>query len=108
MTRTTVTRGTEIESDFHFEAWATLAKLDPDAFEMRRKSVIEAFLNDSGAKRPLGLALQREIEFERQRAATPCEALQKIAHMMCQQLNFLNEQWEGLSDSLCVARAAQD
>lgn len=75
---------------------------------MRRKSAIESFLNNSGAKKPLGLALQREIEFERQRAATPCESLQKIAKMMCQQLDFLNEQWEGLSDSLCVARAARD
>lgn len=75
---------------------------------MRRKRVIEAFLNNSGAKRPLGIALQREIDFERQHATTPREALQKIAKMMSQQLNFLNEQWEGLSDNIRIAQAFRD
>lgn len=105
---TIATRGTEIESNFHFDDWAVLAKLDPEAFEMRRKRVIEAFLSNSGAKVSLGKALQREIDFERQRAATPREALQRIAKMMCQQLDFLNEQWEGLSDDVHIALALRD
>lgn len=75
---------------------------------MRRKRVIEAFLSNSGAKVSLGKALQREIDFERQRAATPREALQRIAKMMCQQLDFLNEQWEGLSDDVHIALALRD
>ncbi len=72
---------------------------------MRRKRAIEEFLNNSGEKKPLGILLQREIDFERQRAGTPQESFQKIAAMMCQQLSFLSEQWEGLGDDMSIARA---
>lgn len=55
----------------------------------------------------MGLALQREIDFERQRAADAHESLQRIAKMMCQQLHFLGDQWESLGDHMRIRQALQ-
>jgi len=46
------------ETDFFFEEWAFLARIDPEAFERRRRKVINEFLSTSGRKRMLGVMLQ--------------------------------------------------
>lgn len=74
---------------------------------MRRQKVIDTFLNTLGDKKPLCIRLQREIDFVRQHAGGHHEALQKIAKMMYQQLDFLAEQMEHLGDEMSAAQALQ-
>jgi len=78
--------------DFSFEEWAALARHDPEAFERRRREVIDEFLRSSGSQRARGEALQREIDAVRKRAETPQDALLAISGMLHAQLSFLGEE----------------
>jgi hypothetical protein len=82
--------------EFQFEEWASLAKLDPAAFEVRRQEAIAQFLRESAVRHGLlGKRLQREIDSRRQQAGTPQKAFEVIARMMWEQFAFLSE---GLND----------
>ena len=88
------------EWDFCFEEWASLAKADPEAFELRRKAVIEGFLDASGHRRKLGERLQREIDDVRARSESPLAALVAMTAMLSDQLEFLGEQLAVLSEKV--------
>lgn len=98
----------EDEIVFDFEEWSLLAKVDPEAFEARRRQAIDRLLSQAPAsQRRMCLILQREIDAERQRAGDPQAAFLAIAKMMCQQLAFLGEALTSLNDALQnFARAA--
>jgi hypothetical protein len=88
-----------INTDFHFHEWAFLAQVDPDAFELRRRTVLDQFLRDSSDRqRLLGQGLQREIDAARRMSADPGEALSVISRMLWQQVGFLCEGLNDLSD----------
>lgn len=89
------------EANFNFEEWALLAKVNPEAFELRRREIIDMFLRESPERqRRFGGILQREIDAERQRAGDPQKAFLAVAKMMCQQLAFLGEELHNLSGAM--------
>ena len=95
------------DAEFCFEEWAVLAKSDPHAFELRRKKVIDNFLNKSSeGKRKLGVMLQREIDSVRHHAPNPHVAFQSIAKMLCQQVSFLSEELNSLGDDMRLVQAS--
>jgi hypothetical protein len=72
--------------EFDFEAWAKLAKEDPDAFEREREAALRAFIAAAPAAHRQRLeGLQSRLNLERRRARTPLGA--------CVQLNSL--MWTG-------------
>jgi hypothetical protein len=87
-----------MEKDFDFHEWALLAQASPEAFEQRRREAINAFLDASGGEqRRLGQSLQREIDYEIDRAGSPQQAMSAISRMMWAQVAFLGEELEALS-----------
>lgn len=96
------------ENDFFFEEWAFLAKVDPEAFERRRRKVIDEFLSNSGRQRALGEQLQREIDAVRGRAGEPLEALLAISGMLYEHLGFLGEELHVLRDAVGRLKDAQE
>ncbi len=90
-----------MEIDFDFHEWALLAKASPEAFELRRRETIDAFLDASDAEqRRLGRSLQREIDYEIRRAGSPQQALSALSRMMWAQVAFLGEELDALSDCM--------
>lgn len=96
------------ENDFFFEEWAFLAKVDPEAFERRRRKVIDEFLGNSGRQRALGEQLQREIDAVRGRAGEPLEALLAISGMLYEHLGFLGEELHALRDAVGRLKDAKE
>lgn len=93
----------QINTDFHFQEWAFLAKVDPEAFEIRRRKVVEQFLqNSSERQRTVGRRLQREIDANRNLIDDPQVALAAISRMLWQQVSFLCDGLNDLSD--CMKR----
>ncbi len=90
----------DVDTEFHFSEWAFLARVDPDAFERRRRMTIERFLNKSGRQKSLGLTLQREIDAERARAGDSRLAMLAISRMMFRSLAFLGEELSTMCDQM--------
>ncbi len=66
-----------------FEEWAELAVADPDAFEVRRSTVIEAFISSVPVERqPRLRGLQWRIDQIRRTARTPLASCIRISRMM--------------------------
>lgn len=66
-----------------YDDWGQLAKSDPEAFEERRRAVIETFL--AGLPQPRQDRLRRlqwRLDMERKRAANPTAAYVKLYQMM--------------------------
>lgn len=88
------------ENDFFFEEWAFLTRVDPEAFERRRRNVIAEFLAASPCQRALGEALQARIDLARGRAAEPLEAMLVVALMLRGELGRLAEKLHALCEVL--------
>ena len=87
--------------EFDFQEWAELARRSPADFERRRREVIQAFLDSAGNdQQRMGVALQREIDYEIRRAGDPQDALAAISRMMWSQVEFLCEELQALSSSM--------
>lgn len=66
-----------------FEEWAALARSDPDAFEARRRQVIEALIQSAPAHRQGRLrGLQWRIDQIRRTSKTPLAACLRISQLM--------------------------
>lgn len=66
---------------------------------MRRRKTLDQFLQDSSDRqRMLGTSLQREIDAKRRRADDPHAALAAISAMLWQQVAFLYDGLNDLSD----------
>lgn len=88
-------------SELTFEEWVALARTDPEAFEAGRRKLIDQFLENSPRRqRALGMTLQHEIDYERDRAPNPQASLEHITRMLCLQLLFLGEGLQSLRDAL--------
>ena len=71
----------DANASFDFDDWATLARRDRDAFERRRRRVIERCI--ASARNAARLRrLQWRIDVERRRARTPLQACLRISGMM--------------------------
>lgn len=71
------------EQNFDFDAWASLAQRDPEAFEAKRLHMIEQLIESA----PEGLrqrlrGFQWRIDMERQRCSNPLQACIRISNMM--------------------------
>lgn len=68
-----------------FDQWRLLARSDPEAFESRRREVIDAAIARAPAKRqPRLRGLQWRIDLMRRRASTPLAACITLSDMMWQ------------------------
>ncbi len=67
---------------YDFDAWAALAKSDPEGFELRRRELIEAAIQSrpGGERRLRGL--QCRIDLERRKARTPLKACFRLSALM--------------------------
>jgi hypothetical protein len=90
----------ERENDIFFEEWAFLARVDPEAFERRRRKVIDEFLSNSGRHRPGAEILQRRIDALRGRSKDPRECLLAISRLMHDQLVCLGDELNSLKNGL--------
>ena len=72
------------QTDFDFDAWMALAKEDPEAFERRRREMIDAYLDSlpEEASRDRLQRLQWRVDRERERARTPMDAAVRLYDMM--------------------------
>ena len=71
------------EQNFDFDAWASLAQSDPEAFEAKRLHMIEQLIESA----PEGLrqrlrGFQWRIDMERRRCSNPLQACIRISNMM--------------------------
>lgn len=96
------------ENGFFFEEWAFLARVDPDAFERRRRNVIAEFLAGSSRQRVLGESLQARIDLARGRAAEPQQALLNIFSMLREELGRLCEKLHELHKVLGESCASEE
>ena len=68
---------------FDFDEWTALAQFDPDAFEVRRKRMIETAIAQAPQHmQPRLHALQWRIDMERARASNPLSACIRLSNMM--------------------------
>ena len=86
------------------EEWAALAREDPEAFERRRREVIEAYIESvPEAHRRRLRGLQWQIDTVRRRAGSSLGACVAISHMMWASV----ERFGRLEDSLGPRPAAR-
>jgi hypothetical protein len=70
-----------------FDAWAEVARTDPEAFERMRLAAIERCIADAPVQNQERLRrLQWRIDQERRRAGTPLAACIRVSRMMWQSL----------------------
>lgn len=88
--------GRQVGMDFDYQEWASLAKTDPEAFELRRVQYIDKFLNNAGKHRQRLEGLQFTIDATRRLAHTPPMALLAISKRMIQSLSDLGDELAAL------------
>jgi hypothetical protein len=69
-------------SDFDFDAWALLARDDPEEFERRRRAAIDALIASSPESQRRLAGIQFRIDMERRLAHTPLKACLRLSEMM--------------------------
>lgn len=83
---------------FNFQAWARMAKEEPDLFEEKRQAVLEAFIARAPERNRARLqGLQWRIDMERRRASNPLAACVRIYEMM----------WESFAGERGLIKALQ-
>ena len=89
-----------------FDDWSALAKSDPDAFEQRRKQVIEQFISSVPPERQQRLRhLQWRVDMERHRCANPMKSCVRLYTMMWDSVYGRNGLLEVLQRGLSDAEA---
>ena len=72
---------------FDFDSWATLAKTNPQAFEIKRKNTIEqAILQASPHRQPRLRCLQWQLDQIRNTSRTPLAASIRMQRMLWEKL----------------------
>jgi hypothetical protein len=67
---------------FDFEAWAALARDNPDEFERQRREAIDSLIASSPANRRRLEGVQFRIDMERRLAHSPLKACLRVSEMM--------------------------
>lgn len=87
----------DIQETFNFDEWCALAKSDPEAFEAKRRDVLEQLICTSPKPMQQRLrSLQWRVDMERARAKNPNSACVNIYRMMWNRVYGEN----GLLDAL--------
>lgn len=70
-------------SEFDFDVWAALAKANPEAFEAKRREVIEQFIADVPPQRQARMrGLQWRVDIERAQYRHPLASCAHLFNMM--------------------------
>lgn len=86
-------------ADFDFDAWAALAKSDPEEFERQRRQMVDHTCEKlGGLQRPVIAGICWRIEQERRRSASPLQLCMKLSSLMW-------ERYTDLADALSEAAA---
>ena|ERR1700678_2261451 len=67
---------------FDFEAWAALARDNPEEFERQRRDAIDSLIASSPANRRRLEGVQFRIDMERKLAHSPLKACLRVSEMM--------------------------
>lgn len=86
-----------IDAGFDFEAWAKLAKEDPEEFERRRLEEIRKLIDARPDLRHRLEGLQFRIDAERKLARTPLKACLRMSTLMWESFYDLKGQLDGLA-----------
>ncbi|HFC53456.1 MAG TPA: DUF3135 domain-containing protein [Gammaproteobacteria bacterium] len=71
------------QQEFDFDAWSTLARSDPEAFEAAREEAVRSLIDGMpAASRRRLTGLQWRIDMERARAANPTASFLRLSEMM--------------------------
>ncbi|MFA7268649.1 MAG: DUF3135 domain-containing protein [Sterolibacterium sp.] len=89
-----------MNANFHFQEWVFLAQVDEQAFERRRKQLIDDFLRNSGTHRAQLEVLQRKIDQQRSMAGSPEEVFVAISSLMCDSFCRLISEISGLKTDI--------
>lgn len=87
-------------TDFDFERWMRLYKLNPDLFEQQRQEVLSKFIDDlpPHVSKQRMQGLQWQIDMIRERSSNPLEATMRIYDMMWDSVADNYENMQTLAD----------
>ena len=85
------------DAGFDFEAWATLARENPEEFERLREQEIRKVIDARPDLRHRLEGLQFRIDAERKLARTPLKACLRISTLMWDSFYDLKDQLDGLA-----------
>jgi hypothetical protein len=85
------------DTGFDFEAWAALARENPEEFERRREQEIRKVIDSRPDLRSRLEGLQFRIDAERKLARTPLKACLRISTLMWNSFYDLKDQLDGLA-----------
>lgn len=86
------------DSSFDFDEWSALARTDPEAFDLKRRTWIDDSIGHGADQRRLR-GLQCRIDLERTRAHTPLKACLRLSSLMWDSFHELHELTASLSDT---------
>jgi hypothetical protein len=72
----------DVMEGFDFEAWAALARDNPEEFERQRRAAINSLIASSPANRRRLEGVQFRIDMERRLAHSPLKACLRVSEMM--------------------------
>jgi hypothetical protein len=85
--------------EFDFDAWAKLARENPEEFERQRTAMVRATIESAPAEHRKRLeGLQFQIDLERQRSSTPLGACIRLNSLMWSGFHRLRKELNGLVD----------
>ncbi len=85
---------------FDFDAWARLARENPEEFERQRTQALQALLTDEDRDDPRIRGLLWRIDIERNRAASPLESLGWMMQEMKRTMSRLHEESDMLVNQI--------
>jgi len=88
------------DAGFDFEAWAVLARENPEEFERRREQEIRKVIDARPDLRHRLEGLQFRIDAERKLARTPLKACLRISTLMWNSFYDLKDQLDGLASGV--------
>lgn len=84
-----------LEEGFDFDFWAELARSDPEAFDQRRRELLEKAIRLCKSDQRRMRGLQNRIELERRKAGVPLKACLRLSGLMWESFGKLNGRLNG-------------
>lgn len=96
-----------LEEGFDFDFWAELARSDPEAFDRRRRELLEKAIHLCKSDKRRMRGLQNRIELERRKAGVPLKACLRLSGLMWESFGELNGRLNGPPRLTLVKHAAE-
>lgn len=97
---TSVNVAAKANDPFDFDAWARLARENPEEFERKRTQALQNLLTEADRDDPRIRGLLWRINIERNRAATPLESLGWMMEEMHRTMSRLHEESDQLANQI--------